>query len=379
MSGVMGKFLVTGFVLGSVAACSSGSDDGKNLTAPKEMNTFSCQFTLTEGGTADYSALGTSKTARTYFEKEFNLNYLAAVYTSSVDETLRFVNLTGATVYKSELIPTNLCSSSLYTGAQTMPSDISDKWKSSNKDLPKGQVILGLYLPKKDSSLFPSLHKGAAIIVRENTNRWTLVHEFMHHLFMLRADETGYDDEGIRAEYSITKAIIENIFSDESLDDNKKSQKSALPFARFAKAQDTLLLHYFLEEITIEAILKDASSNGVLKYVPTEEGNWYIYESAKKALKLYEDISDVASQLLNYLPSSAVAERAAIADLKASIEKRKVTIAALTDRFPYTNESQGGVLLSGAAPSHVGCSHAEEGEKIMTISKKVTDKFKNLH
>lgn len=378
MSGVMGKFLVTGIVLSSIVACSSSSDDNK-LKAPKGMNTFSCQFSLTEGGTADYSALGTSKTAQAYFDKEFNLNYLAAVSTSSVDETLRFVNMTGATVYKSELIPTNLCSSSLFSGAQTMPSDISDKWKSSNKDLPEGQVILGLYLPKKDSSFFPSLHDGAAIIVRENTNRWTLVHEFMHHLFMLRAVETGYSDEGMRAEYSVAATIVDDIDSDKSLGIFEKYQKIALPFARFAKAQDNLLLHYFLEEITIEATLKDASAADVLKYVPTEEGNWYIYESAKKALKMYENISDVADKMLIYLPSSATVERAAMTDLKASIAKRKATIATLKARFPYDDKSQGGVLLSGAAPSHVGCSHSEEGEKIMAIGNKVTDKLKNLH
>lgn len=376
MSGVMGKFLVTGIVLSSIVACSgsSGGDGKDTRLAPKGGGTYSCQFSFTEGGTADYSALGTVNITQAYFDKEYNLNLLAAVYSSSVENTLDFVNQTGATVYKSELIPTNLCSLSLFATAKTMTSDVKKRWNSANDSLSDDSIILGLYLPKTDSPQYPSLNKGAAIVVRENTNRWTLVHEFMHHLFKVRAAETGYNDETAKAEYTKLADALDKIGNDKTLTDEQKYQKGARPFIQYANAADTVYRQYFLEEVTIEATLKDAATAGVLKYVPTEEGNWYINKNANTALEIYQSLDNAAVEIIKALPVTQAEDIIDLTNLRTVFAKRFESVKKLHTRFPY-DKTQGGARIFGHVKTHTGCSHEEEGKKLLEIGTKVTNIF----
>lgn len=374
MSGVMGKFLVTGIVLSSIVACSGSSSDGDKRQGPKGGGTYSCQFSLTEGGQADYSALGTVNITQAYFDKEYNLNYLSAVYASSVENTLDFVNQTNVTVYKSELIPTNLCSSSLFASARPMTKDVKQRWNSANAGLEDDSVILGLYLPQTDSTLYPSLNKGAAIVVRENTNRWTLVHEFMHHLFKVRAAETGYNDDKAKAEYSSLADVVEKIAQDKSLTDEQKYIKIARPFIDYVKAADVVYRQYFLEEVTIEATLKDAWTAGQLKYVPTEEGNWYINKNAKTALKIYTNLDEGLVEINKALTVAQANEIIDLANLRTVLARRLESVQKLHSRFPY-DESQSGLRIFGHEKTHTGCSHEEEGKKLLEIGDKVTDIF----
>jgi len=374
MTGVLGKFLVMGVVLSSIVACSS--DDSSKKVAPTGSDTYSCLFAFSEGGQADYSALRTAKNAQTYFEKEYNQNYLDAVSAASAEATMDFVNQTDATVYKSELITTNLCSSNLFATAKDMTLDVEARWNSAKDTVKKG-TILGLYLPQVDSKDYPSLKNSAAIIIRENTNRWTLVHEFMHHLFMLRSLEQGYRDDQLRSDLSKVSAEVNAIYPDEDQPlTEAQALKLAIPLAKYTKIADTFLVHYFLEEMTIEATLKDAASAGSLKYVPTGEDNWYIAVSAQKAVDLYAGLAGEIANVAKKLPSNANAEVMALYDAISIIKKRKETIDLIQKRFPYDLSTQGGALLTAKAHEHQGCAHEAEGEEIMKSIEKVIRKTK---
>lgn len=374
MTGVMGKFLVTGIVLSSIVACSGSSDGGKSLKDQKvpSYNTKSCAYGLTEGSLADTYVLGTSNNTKSYFGKEFNQNYLNAVSDASVDATISFVNQTGATVYKSSLIDTKECTASLFAGANSMPTDVQKRWDEANKTTEgTDSFILGLYLPRTASYSYPSLNTGAAIIVRENTNRWTLVHEFMHHLFMLRSTEQGYDQEIDGAKFSQAASDLQAVLDRKDLSDSELALKAVEPLARFAEGLDSRLVHFTLEEMTIEATLKDSYESGKLHYVPTGS-NWYIYSSAETALKNYKIVDDLAFAIRLSLPYDKTAERATLVNISNKINERKAAIYEIKRKYPFDDSAlTGGVLLAGAAEQHEGCSHQAEGQEILKITSKL--------
>jgi hypothetical protein len=374
MSGVMGKFLVTGIVLSSIVACSnSSSDGGGNLRDKKVIsyNTKSCEFSLNQGDSAKTWLLGTRDVKTAYFGKEFNRAYLDAVSTASVSETIHFVNQTGATVYKSSLVDTKDCSSSLFASADSMPSDIENKWNESTKtDDDSDSFVLGLYLPKTDSAKYPSLTNGAAIIVRENTNRWTVVHEFMHHLFMLRASEQGYDETTARMNYIYGLSELQTIAKRKDLSDAEKALALVEPLKKYVAGLDSMMIHFTLEEMTIEATLKDSLAGGQLQYVP-KNSNWYINKSAETAVEQYQNPYDLAKNIRDVLSADKISERAAMDSIVNLVLSRYVTMSELIRKYPMEKQTlQGGMLLL-TNDQHTGCSHAAEVQEILKEGAKI--------
>ncbi|MBC7371265.1 MAG: hypothetical protein H7326_06860, partial [Bdellovibrionaceae bacterium] len=173
MRSLSAKLIFTVFAFSFTAACSKSSDD-KPIVAPlNKIDMKSCVYTLNQGDTANFGALYTKEISKVYFGKEYNLALLKAVSTASVSSSLDFINRTSATVYKSAAVPTQKCTSDLFAGAKDMTSDVLTRWDDANAGIPEDSVILGLYLPKVKSATYPSLNDSAAIIVRQNTNRWT--------------------------------------------------------------------------------------------------------------------------------------------------------------------------------------------------------------
>lgn len=372
MSGVMGKFLVTGIVLSSIVACSGSSDGGNNLRDKKvaSYNTKSCEFSLNQGDSAKSWLLGTRDIKSTYFDKEFNRAYLEAVSKASVSETIRFVNQTGATVYKSSLVETKDCSVSLFADANSMPSDIEAKWNESTKTDDSDSFVLGLYLPKTDSAKYPSLYNGAAIIVRENTNRWTVVHEFMHHLFMLRASEQGYDETTARENYINGLTELKTVLDRKDLTDAELALAAVEPLKKYAAGVDSMLIHFTLEEMAIEATLKDTATAGNLQYIPSNS-NWYINSSADIAADEYKKPYQLAKAILSLLPYNKTLERAAMDSIMNLILSRATTMTELTRKYPLDKKAlQGGMLLL-TNDQHSGCSHAAEVQEVFKEGAKI--------
>lgn len=369
-----GKWLIIGLVFISIVACSNG-DSGKSKPLEDKKssnyNTKSCEYTLTQGDVADHSIIGTSLISKVYFDKEFNQSYLDAVASANVDSTINFVNQTGTTVYKSSMIDTKQCSSSLFVGADVMPKDIQNKWDAAIKQTEDTEgFILGLYLPHTNSSLFPSLQSNAAIIVRENTNRWTLVHEFMHHLFLIRSAEQGYDQDMSTIKFSKGFEELKAALDRKGISDSELAQGVAEPYINFAESLDERLIHFTLEEMTIEAILKEAYNNNKIKYAPSNS-NWYIYSSAEAALKNYKLIKDLGEQIYLALPSSKDSLRTKITTILDKVRDRKLEIAQIQQKYPYYESSDYNALLAGSFSHNEGCSHQIEGERILNLTSKI--------
>lgn len=301
-----------------------------------------------------------------------------AVSKANIDDSIQFMNQTVATIYKSGAVPTKSCSQPLFSQGASLPADLKSEWTAAGGEEFKNGILLGLYLPQKSKPNIPSIENSAAIIVRENTNRWTLVHEFMHHLFYIQAKEEGYDQlvsqiELDRALQDFETATNMEVYDSETLSAIVDS------YTRIVDHMDEKLIHFTLEEMTIEATLKEAYHQSNLFYVPVTS-NYYIYSSGKKALEIYENIEDVGSSLQSALSAKHWMERGLMRAALSKISSRKDKIRSLMADYPDYLTLTG--LYSGVvseAPLHEGCSHETEGNRILQKSrdlKKISGIFK---
>lgn len=367
---IFGRLASLAFVLNSLLACSNSGSSTPLVTPKTNGQTQSCDFGLNEGDPAQFSLLGIERLSKADFDKEFNAAYLDAIGTANIPNTLKFIQQTGAVVYKSSLIPTKGCSQNLFTEASPMPSDVQSRWDAANGTTESDTYILGLYLPQNKETDAPSLKRNAAIIIRENTNRWTLVHEYMHHLFMVRALQQGYSDAQTNSVFKSSLDEVTQISNRTDISKAEMAALSALPYARLAKALDTKLIHYTLEEMAIEARLQQALSQGRLKYVP-KNSNWYIAQSGKSALEIYAAIENMGSTLLSDLSrdGSKRSESDAYTATLRNLSARQSAIKGLQRAYPDDSQQAlaGSSLAASASPVHMGCSHEAETEKLLQV------------
>lgn len=374
----LNKALFSFFLLNSLIACSDKklSNDlrDKPTSTISSYDTKSCKYELLEGDSADFSLAESADFTSSYFNKEYNQAHLKAILTTNVNASIDFINQTGVTVYKSSPIASELCQKPLFAQATTLPDDLNTIWSratGSNQD--DDSLILGIYLPKNYDQTATSLQSSAAIILRENTNRWTLVHEYMHHLFSQRSIDLGYDQH--LELNKLNSAILEmrRIAQDPTKSESKKIALLAEPFAQYAKGIDNQMIHFSLEEMTIEAILKTLQNQGSLKYAPSGS-NWYISVSADKATENYKTVEDLGYKLLLELPYNAIKQRELVIDALAVITERMKEIESIRREYPkehYSFLAGNGLVADDHRTHHEGCSHEKESQRLSELTQQV--------
>lgn len=378
MTAKFNRTLIYFLLFNSLIACSEKKPT-KNLqdkptSTIANYDTKSCKYELLEGDSADFALVESVDFANTYFNKEYNQAHLNAILTTNISASIDFINQTGATVYKSSPIASQVCQRPLFAQATTLPKDLDTIWSNatgSHQD--KDSLILGLYLPKTSDQTSPSLKSSAAIILRENTNRWTLVHEYMHHLFSQRAIELGYDQNFETSQLNSAIFEMRRIVQDPNKSDSSKTLLLAQPFAQYAKGIDNQMIHFSLEEITIEATLKKLQNQGALKYAPSGS-NWYISVSAEKAIENYKAVEDLGYTLLLELPYNAIKERELIVDALSNISERMSEIESIRSEFPkehYNFLAGNGLVSDDHRTHHEGCSHEEESNRLAELTQQV--------
>lgn len=277
----------------------SGCGDNENRSEvrdPVEYIRESCEYSADEG--KNYGASrSTMPVINGYFGKAYNKDWLANVGHTSMRDTVTAIELTGTKVYYSNAISEKSCKNFAFTNK--LPSDLGQEWQKNDVRGPKGEFMAGLYLIKGSRNL-DSLKTNSAVIIREDANRWTLVHEFMHHNFKSQAVLKGYDDDLVHEKLRSLSKNIATILNNAKLQ-NREKVKTATPlFIELVDVLDLLTVQYFLEEIAVEATLQDKYDAGDLTFVPAGSyGNatWYIGHSKKKALEMYSSMDELYTKL----------------------------------------------------------------------------------
>jgi hypothetical protein len=165
-------------------------------------------------------------------------------------------------------------------------------WDESNS---KGG-LLGFFLPKRDSK---NLSGAPLIVVRPDTARWTLVHEYAHALFEMELERTasssGDDHKNtLKTLITVWEKQQKECSISTRCENSKAFQETTLKLSR---AFEGLILAYYLEEIAIEHALSHAFANGSLNYVHNGLRNSESYaeaslENAAKIQAMQTEILD---------------------------------------------------------------------------------------
>lgn len=360
----------------NLSACSN-SDSASTNAAPKEpgledvlnqkKDTTSCEFNAETGESADLNILRTPQLRGANFQKNYDHSWLKAVYKTSGLETARVVENTGAQLFK---VSTTIEGCSFYRFLNPAPSDLRKMWDDSAGGAAGGGSILGVYLPV--SSKFQSTQTKPAIMVREVTDRYTLVHEFMHHNFATHPlDQNAISDDQLKSQLEslIQKLILQEktYRTDKSLENAKQMAKT---LAQLGYAFDQLMVRYTFEEMAIEAVLGQEYENGNLKHV-TElsyiNGGYYIQANSKRYNSFSDSILETADQISNAVSDD---HRPLIAEVKSLLQKiisarkseaQKLDSASAARRSKIFNRRSIGFGDSNqmAMRLHTGCKHSD--------------------
>lgn len=367
---------ILAFALASTFLVSCGqSRSERNLVGEKTKGYFnprSCEYSLNEGSTLQILNTQMNQSLTTAFGKRFFFNEFEPVFRTSLSETIRYMKSLGLSIYKAPPVSPATCSVNNLSFLQAMPSDIKNTFDRGSADLPSDQAIFGLYLPKGNKRVNPgpSTDENAAIVLRENVSRWTAVHELMHHLFYTYSTtEEGFNEQDSFDTLKSSGQKLNQIFPAGKVainSSNFEEVRQAI-YARFF-AMDNILIHYTLEEATIEDFLKTYHSKGALVYAP-ESSNGYLNSSLKSAAESYINYQKIIDLLLKYEPQDRL-----ILELQDKITDRLLEIRGMAIKYNRSNsitEISSGILNSNDSRKNTSkqnleeCHHPQRVKKVL--------------
>jgi hypothetical protein len=304
---------VSGLVLAAVLAGCSGSsgDGGSGHVRQFGYDPALCTTLLpTTGSSALYGNLGVSQPVMSaYFEKRYNRAMLEGVLDASGIETQKFVKGENIALYK---IPydgdRNTCL--FQHDLPDVTSDLASDWKEAAGGDHGGGYLDGLFEAWTDQS---GVHE--AIMVREDSSRWTLVHEMMHANFFRQrmADKTPggsalrnqvkYAYSMLKSDYGTYKAAP----SPELLD------VLASDVDRVSNLLYLSLTSGPLEEIADESLLLEEWAAGRLRHVSDQSAAnaaWYINRSRENSLQDLNDFSQAVTTIQSEVAAQTPADGA---------------------------------------------------------------------
>lgn len=329
----------------------------------------SCEYEPEEGERADLTYLKSTKMTDASFNKSYDRNWLTAVHRASGIETTELVEKTGAQVYK---LITRVKGCSFFKFLKAAPTDLEKVWRSAAGSAAGGGSILGLYLPVSEK--FESTRNASAILVREITDRYTLVHEFMHHNFSSHLiQKTGISDQELKDQIARDSALLEGSASAyKSSRTVENAQRLVDSIKSVIKGYDQLMVRYPLEEIAIESILGRDYEVGNLRNVSELSyinGGVYIEANRDSYVKVMKLLMAGADQInLDLEAEHRELMTKAFAETKSEIERHtteadKLVLASEKRRHGYNYRdgiSAFGGDQSGIALPQIGCKHSDD-------------------
>ncbi len=288
----------------ALTACGFGAEAPsleRRKIVPAQYDIASCRIPKTSGEEAIFAKLNSEEiTTSDYFFKVYNRADLEAVLGASATSTSRYVsNLLGGRLFR---VPREyregerVCP--MYTDLPLLPVELEPTWYSQADQLKNpDERLAGLYFEAcnpedcNDRALILP-----TILIDDGMDRWTLVHEMMHHNFNReRKRNPNYigdrvlDQQGREAKDEVVRLFE---FYDET--------KSTEALRDLAERLNWLvrvylkesLVNSFFEEVAIEGQLVDEFAADRLKNVAPEAAQnaiWYMRTSSVKGLKIFTD------------------------------------------------------------------------------------------
>ena len=374
----------------------SGSDSQSKVTdqAPQpqqdmgsdfaQYNRASCQFGFTQGNSA--SLKGPQNIQNIFFDKKLDRSLLEPVLGASAAETIRFAEETGVRFYKiSPKVPSNC---GFLQSLPQAPLDLQDEFQEANTS---GGVV-GLYLFAGTVGI-KSTDEKAAIVVRSDANKWTVVHEYLHHLFHIQSGNES-DLSDLQSEYQrITleyKNLRKKVTKVKAKDRTELINKLADKLTDAGQLLLLLLKKYYLEEMTIEMLLAQELSEGRFTQVIEDQrlnGAAYTVLSADKARRLLNAF-ETDLQYLKLVEPRAIrkpqlmkldAVTTQFATMRNDILLLSDQATSYLDSKVGKNYTLNGIRAAAKRISinknspHGGCAHAEEADEFFSSVETLED------
>lgn len=379
-----------------LSGCSKDKNSA-NTIVNAGLESEPCVLGVSEGQTADASIDAVDEFKTGAFEKEYRVNWLNAVAKTSILETTRVIPLmANVEIFQAKEKGRSSCQS--YVHLASMPSDLDRYWAklTAADDKPGAKSFIGgLYIPQGSEDGISGNQNKAQIIVRRNQSRWTIVHEFMHHNFTLRAEEKGEYSPNQKKRLSeladeidnsgyFTAIKYRNYDAARRILNEKENQ-----IVELFKIFDSEIVGTSLEEIAIESELRKLYQAKILEYVPESSAKnaaWYIEQSSEKAAEVYTDrITPLLDEFLIPAETYSLPIASRLRALKTKFNSRVNEASRLRWENPSyldrenswaknASESTGEIDAASVAPK-APCGHDRSDEVIEEISN-IVDRFK---
>lgn len=310
---LMGLFLLSG------CSPSSKTNSSNQLVEENDSGSIaSCQIPFEKGGRVVSASAVPLTLTQGPFGKRYASAALLALGDASGLETIRFVREFGVDLIRGASSQGCSFFGSLPTGSsQHQRFWETQATKAENR-------LLGLYLPLENGASDAPSIALPTIFLRENSDRYTLVHEYMHHLFSTtRRQETGLSDAYVKSE--LIRLLKELQSRGDWISRTSSAQQISsftTAFVEFNSKLTELVLRFPLEEIAIEHVLGQAYSQGSLRNVARisfDAGGSYMRSSLKNVeeflgvpTKISEEIDRALGCSSNTCPGSNAETQAAL-------------------------------------------------------------------
>lgn len=288
-------------VMGSNLSCGPSSDQKPgDIDLLNDYRESSCKFDYSTGeGVETYP----EEISTVHFDKKFERHHFRAVAFASGEKTIDYVQRVGDLKVWRANASTGGCS--FFGSLGSAPSNFKDLWNKYAGSI-KGGSLLGLYLSKNYHEV-PG-HQPT-IMLRDDSDRWTIVHEFLHHLFEMYREKDGQPTAEI---YS---AFQKNVVKLKALADSPSNLPASLKKQRLLELIASLTSHFdykihfltdtALEEMTIETLMMNEFRK--FKYLAKnfKYSITYVIYSSKNAEKSLEEDISAAEGILSKLRSDS--------------------------------------------------------------------------
>ena len=289
-------------VLSSALGCAKDDDTRKTSVLDGDLTDYekaSCQFGLNEGETlAQPDQAAAPDSLRVHFGKTFDASLFLPIKRASAADAVRFAELQGVRIFRMEGA-TSRCH--MFDSLEGAPADFKSHWDRIAAGDGGGRgTLVGMYLERGSPEVPTSGATTALIGVRPDANRWTVMHEYLHHLFQLDPSRQGTSGAELKQRYVDERNELNSLYllyvASYDVDDFRRFVDQFLKAYRTTRE---LLTRYFLEEVTIETLLQEELAEGGLGFAPFMEtaSDGYIRQSAQRANDQLSQLNRMAERI----------------------------------------------------------------------------------
>lgn len=248
---------------------------------------------ITNGDLADFKAINNEQIETAHFGKKYNRAWLEAVQNASIKSTADLISQTQVQLLVYEKKNAKCKNFSFLT--PTSP-EINEVWENQTFGSSPLSKLNGLYIPKDATSNVKIFHQNNTLILSEDADKWTLVHEFMHHNFHIQALKNGYDQVATNKRAIDTEEKLRKIFPEfykarpKKIPEEFKIEEAISSFYDAVMAIDEARVHVVLEEAAIEYLLTQEFDNKRLTFVEPESKSRaasYVKRTSTQTLEYY--------------------------------------------------------------------------------------------